>query len=153
MSHFTTLPDPPADTTGFWILATHLYDTGIVVNGTGNSLLNSTIAYSAGDGVAVLGTNSTIENNLIHHIDYIGDYASGIFITSSGNTIRNNTIYAVGRQAILFWSVPFTNEDVGYNNVFNAMYFSRDGGEIYACCGQWRREPAFTTTGYMTHNP
>lgn len=132
VSHFTALPPAAGDTTGFSILSVHTLDTGLVIDGTGNSLINSTIAYSAGDGVAVLGTNSTIENNLIHHVDYVGDYSSGIVIAGNGSSVHHNTIHTVGRTAINYSTA--TNEDIGYNNMFNAMYLSRDGAEIYACC-------------------
>jgi len=136
VSHFTALPATPNDVSGsdFSILRVHESDSGIVLNGTGNILRNSTISFSAGAGVAVEGSNNTIENNLIENVDYIGDYASGIDLDGNGNLIRNNTINGVGRQAIYVTAV--LNQDIGYNNLFNAMMLSRDGGEIYACCTQ-----------------
>ena len=136
LSHFTTLPasDPSPPTV-------HIGDTGIIINGTGNSLLNSTIAYSAGNGVVIVGAGNLVKNNLIHHVDYIGNYTSGIALLGSASpaqnsAIQDNTIYAVGRQAIWIsdWAGSVQNADIGYNNLFNAMIFTRDGGEIYACC-------------------
>ena len=134
VSHFTALPAAPNDTSGFSILAVHNVDTGIILNGTGNILQNSTIAYSAGDGVALFGSNNTVANNLIHHVDYIGNYCSGIVLSADTSTIQMNTIYTIGRQAIYVNSV--NHEEISYNNLFNAMNLSRDGGEIYACCEQ-----------------
>jgi hypothetical protein len=136
VSHFTDLPTASDDPGGgkFSIIQVHTKDTGIVLYGTGNVIQNSTIAYSAGDGIALEGGNNTVINNLIHHIDYIGNYSSGINLDADGNTIQHNTIHDVGRQAILANSV--VNEDIGNNNLFNAMKLSRDGGEIYGCCNQ-----------------
>jgi hypothetical protein len=134
VSHFTTLPVDPNDPDVFSILRVHFHDSGIVINGTGNTLQNSTIAYSAGAGVALEGNNNTIKNNLIHHVDYIGDYASGIDLVGDGNTIQYNTIHNIGRQGIHVTGV--LNEDISYNNLFDSMMLSRDGGEIYACCSQ-----------------
>jgi Immunoglobulin domain len=136
VSHFTTLPPAPSDPGGsnFSILNVHLGDSGIILKGTGNTLENSTIAYSAGAGVAIQGSGNIVRNNLIHDIDYIGDYDSGVDLIGNGNTIQQNTIYTVGRQAILVIGV--LNQDVGYNNLSNSMLLSRDGGEIYACCSQ-----------------
>jgi hypothetical protein len=136
VSHFTSLETASSDPTGsqFSILRVHTGDSGIVVNGTGNILQNSTISYSAGTGVALEGSNNTIRNNLIQDVDYVGDYASGIVIDGNGNSMQNNTIHVVGRQAILINAV--LNEDVGYNNLFNSMVLSRDGASIYACCNQ-----------------
>jgi hypothetical protein len=133
VSHFTTLPYAPSPRRGYYGFdVEHATDTGIILNGTGNVLRNSSIAYSAGSGVALLGTNSTVENNLIHHADYIGNFSSGIVVASDMNTIHNNTIHTMGRLAIFLYNVH--GEDVSYNNLFDAMYISRDGGEIYACC-------------------
>lgn len=136
VSHFTDLPVSIDDPGGnnFSILRVHNSDTGIIIDGTGNTFENSTIAYSAGTGIALEGNGNTIRNNLIHDIDYVGDYSSGIVLDGDGNTITYNTIYNVGRQAILVNAV--TNEDISYNNLHHAMLLSRDGAEIYACCFQ-----------------
>jgi hypothetical protein len=128
LSHFTTSPSA---------LFTHLADSGIVLNGTGNVLTDSTIAYSAGNGVTVLGTNINVRNNLIHHVDYIGNYTAGISIQGSGHNIQNNTIYATGRSAIYLNEIQNpamvpSYDNISYNNVFNTMMLVRDGGAIYA---------------------
>ena len=135
LSHFTTLPDPPGSAPhSYWY--DHLDDSGIILNGTGNTLENSTISYSAGNGVTVYGANMTVENNLIHHVDYMANYDSGIAVEGTGNVITHNTIYATARFAILVHTifndnVGPNNLDISYNNMFNAMLTSRDGGEIY----------------------
>jgi hypothetical protein len=136
VSHFTALPTAANDPTGsgFSILQVHEGDSGIVINGTGNVVENSTISFSAGAGIALEGSNNIIRNNLIENVDYIGDYASGIDLDGNGNTIQYNTIQSVGRQAI--YPTAVVNEDIGYNNIGNAMMLSRDGGAIYACCTQ-----------------
>ena len=136
VSHFTTLPTASDDPDGrsFSILRVHQRDSGIIIDGTGNVLQNSTIAYSAGAGVALEGNNNTIANNLIHHVDYIGNYASGIDLDGDGNTIQYNTIHSVGRQGIYVTAV--TSQDISHNNLFDSMMLSRDGAEIYACCNQ-----------------
>ncbi len=145
VSHFTSLPLASDDPTGigYTFILVHESDSGIVINGTGNILQNSTISYSAGAGIALEGSNNTIRNNLIQNVDYIGDYGSGIDLDGDGNTIQNNTIHDVGRQAIFVNAV--NNQDVSYNNLFNAMLLSRDGGEIYICCLQ-------TGTGTRIHH-
>lgn len=136
VSHFTDLPKASNDPTGnnFSILSVHNSDSGIIIDGSGNILQNSTIAYSAGAGIALEGSNNTIRNNLIHDVDYIGNYDSGIDLDGNGNTIQYNTINNVGRQAILVSGV--IDQDIGYNNIFNSMIYSRDGAGIYACCWQ-----------------
>ena len=142
ISHFTTLPDLPACAnpgcitypSSYWY--NHLADSGIILNGTNNSILNSTLSYSAGNGVTVLGANHTVKNNLIHHVDYVGNYTSGISLQGTGHKIQNNTIYAAARFAIFPNSIQNnsiapSNNDIGYNNIFNTGMFSRDVGAIY----------------------
>lgn len=131
ISQYTQLPTVSSDDP-YSILHLHECCTGIVVNGSGNIIENSTIAWSAGDGIAVEGNNNTIKNNLIQNVDYIGDYTSGIVVDGTNNKIEYNTINTTGRQSILMNGV--TNEDIGYNNLFAAMVLSRDGAAIYACC-------------------
>lgn len=137
VSHFTTLPAASNDPGGsnFSILQVHVGDSGIVINGTGNTLQNSTISFSAGNGVALEGNNNSVINNLIYNIDYIGNYTSGIVLDANGNTVQHNSIYNTGRQAIYF-NNGVINQDVGYNDVHDAMMLTRDGAEIYACCEQ-----------------
>lgn len=136
VSQFTSLPTASNDASGasFSILQVHEGDSGIIINGTGNTLQNSTISYSAGAGVAVEGSNNMVRNNLIENVDYIGDYASGIDLDGNGNGVQNNTIKGVGRLGVYITEV--LNQDIGYNNIFDTMMLSRDGGAIYACCDQ-----------------
>jgi len=136
LSHFTALPVAADDPSGskYSILQVHRSDTGIIINGTGNIVENSTIAFSAGTGIAVEGDGNTLANNLIQNVDYIGDYASGIVLDGNHNTVLNNTIHDVGRQGLYIQGV--VDQDMHHNNLFNAMLLSRDGAEIYACCNQ-----------------
>ena len=130
LSHFTSLPDVTGrPSPSYWY--DHLNDTGVILNGSGNTLENSTIAYSAGNGVALLGSNNTVKNNLIDHVDYVADYASGIALSGTNAEIQDNTIYAAGRFAIFPSYNAGSGNDISYNNFFSAMMLSRDGGEIY----------------------
>lgn len=134
VSHFTLLPPLGSSpgTSDFTFIVTHRNDTGFVIYGTANTVENSTILYSAGDGIAVEGIGNTVRNNLIRYVDYAGDYASGVVLDFGGNTIQSNTIRDVGRQAIDVDS--FENQDISFNNLFGGMQLSTDGAEIYACC-------------------
>lgn len=131
VSHFTSLSSAAAD---FGILLVHEFDSGIVLNGTGNSLQNSTISVSAGAGVVLDGNHNTARNNLIQNVDYIGDYASGVVLVGDNNVVQHNTITGAGRFGIYIYDA--IGQDISYNNLFNAMMLSEDGGEIYACCLQ-----------------
>jgi hypothetical protein len=126
VSHFTTLPSPTE-----WF--SHLSDTGIIVNGSGNTLQDSTIAYSAGNGVALLGSNNVVQNSLIHHTGYMGAYASGINMFGPNNSIKNDTIHTSGRFQVYLNSTvaPNDNDNISFNNLFDGMILTVDGGEVY----------------------
>jgi hypothetical protein len=136
VSQFTDLTPAADDPTGqrFSFLQIHRTDAGIIIDGTANIVQNSTVTFSAGNGIALEGNGNTLTNNLIQNVDYVGNYGSGISLDGDGNTVRFNSITNVGRQAIHVTGVR--NEDISYNNLSNAMMLSRDGGEVYACCNQ-----------------
>ena len=126
VSHFTTLP-PPAE----W--ESHLTDTGIILNGSHNTLQDSAIAYSAGNGIALLGSSNTVRNTLVHHTGYMGAYASGINMFGPNNTIQNDTIHTSGRSQVYLNSTvaPNDNDTISYNNLFDGVLLTVDGGEVY----------------------
>src|SRR5207302_1483954 len=65
-----------ADNMDPWGAQFHPHTSGIILNGQFNTLANSTIAFSSGDGVFVGGSNNTVQNCLIHDVDYeAGDEA------------------------------------------------------------------------------
>ncbi len=131
ISHFNTLEGD-----GFAISNSHSAETGIIFDGSGNTLKNSEIAHSAGNGVTLLGQGNTVSNNLIHDVDDMGSYASGIVVYTSHQTITHNTIYNAGRAGITLSGSVSTGHDIGYNNIYATNLFSSDGGLIYACCNQ-----------------
>jgi hypothetical protein len=106
--------------------------SGLVLDGTGNTIENSTIAYSATNGVVVEGRSNAVVNTLIHDVDWIGDYSSGVLPLTGNMTIDHDTIYDTGRSAITFGQNP--NVDVGYDNLYDGLLLSVDAGEVYACC-------------------
>lgn len=140
VSHFQTLPDGPnpANGSACGIYCTHQTDSGIILDGSNETLENSTIAYSAGNGIAFLGANLTVTNNLIHDTDYMGAYDAGIRFGNTGNgTITHNTLYNTGREEIN-GNVSGTYNAVNtiaYNDIHDFSYLQTDDGGVYFCCG------------------
>jgi uncharacterized protein (TIGR03437 family) len=132
LSHFTDFPAVAAGPTSYWYA--HFMDSGIVVSGSGNILRNSTLAWSAGNGVSLMGSDNTVQNNLIVNTGYAGGSASGIYLFGTGHEVQNNTVHTSGRTSLTNFPYPVSpdNDDIGYNNFFNAMLLNVDGGEIYA---------------------
>ena len=62
----------------------HMEDTGIIIQGSGNTLENSEIGYSAGNGVTLMGNNASfgagnvVTNCLIHDVDYMALDCGGV---------------------------------------------------------------------------
>jgi hypothetical protein len=104
-------------------------DSGIYLNGSNNSITNSHIAYSAGNGIFIYGSNSRAVNNVINDVDYGAGSANGIRAYGSGHVISGNTIYNTGREGIKVASAP--KAKVTYNVVHDAMLQTTDGGGIY----------------------
>jgi len=121
-SHFSTLVR--------W--RTGLADSGIILNGTSNALRNSTIAFSAGNGVSLLGVNNTVSNNIIHDVDYSGGVGAGINTGAGarGATISHNTIFRVGHRMIDIGKLQAGL--VEYNDVWGGGIQVTDFGGIYA---------------------
>jgi parallel beta-helix repeat protein len=151
VSHYTHLYDINGDAHSYWYAHAGAYGltpSGIVLWGQNNTLENSTISYSAGVGVSMAGSNNTTKNNLIHHVDYMGNDAAAIVVEGHNAAVTHNTIYASARTGIfpatfLGFEYPADNDNlnVSWNNIFEGMMLSRDGGEIYAgnppCAAGW----------------
>ena len=101
---------------------------GIELNGNDSVLKNSTIAFSAGDGVYIGGDNVSVLNNTIHDVDYSG--TDGAAVRSYGNApqINGNTIYNAGRDGINFRSSGVT---IVGNTIHDVMLQTADGAGIY----------------------
>lgn len=123
---------------------------GIYISGKDNALINSTIQYSAGAGVYLAGLRTKVENNLIQDTGYACTYVSGIFVDEEfgtrstkenilvgGHSIRYNTVCNTGRSAISFNSLAgniaqYAGSDISYNQLYNTVLFTSDGGAFYA---------------------
>ena len=103
-------------------------DDGIVLNGPGSLLADSTIGYSAGDGVYVSGVWSRVTNCVIHDADYNGGDSAAIRIAGPYVQVDHNTIYNTARDGIRQggWGASILN-----NTIHDAMLQTTDGGGIY----------------------
>ncbi|MEY9841142.1 malectin domain-containing carbohydrate-binding protein [Streptacidiphilus sp. EB103A] len=136
---YTSTNDPNETSGGCGIYCTHASYTGILLQGSYETLENSTIAYTAGNGVLIRGANMTVTNNLIHDTDTSGTYNAAVkwlaYNTSDVDsfTISHNTIYNTGRDGIdssLVTAADSTSQ-ISYNNVFDFGLQTADLGGIY----------------------
>jgi hypothetical protein len=167
LSHFVTLPNDPLSTYSYCgYYCTHLSDSGIILQGSNHTLKNSTLVYSAGNGVGVLANNSTVTNNLIHETNYSGTYNAPIRISATGAVVTRNTVYNTGRDGIQLTGISVTtsnpdgtfppptiayNATISYNDISNFGLINDDLGGIYICCeASFRGSPG--SNGTIDHN-
>jgi hypothetical protein len=102
--------------------------SGVQLWGSGDMIENSTIGYSAGDGVFVGNSNIKVLNNTIHDIDWSATDAAGVRTYNNSVLISGNTIYNTGRDGI---NVQGTGDVVQWNTIHDFMLQTYDGGGIY----------------------
>jgi hypothetical protein len=67
--------------------------SGIYISGSNNTLKNSYIGHTWGQGVVLRGDSCTIENNLIEDTSWLlSGLGSALLLTGNDNTIKGNTI-------------------------------------------------------------
>lgn len=106
--------------------------------GDNNTWKNSEIAYTMSSGLLINGDGNTVINCDIHDVAIGGGYNAAISIEGDthNNTISHNNLHKSGRFIIYFINtgVPgdgYENTVIEYNDCYEAMYLTRDGGVIY----------------------
>ena len=100
-----------------------------MLNGNSNTIQNSNIAYSAGDGILLLGSGNAARNNVVTGCDYNGNDNAAIRAWGNGDTISGNLISNCGRDGVKFSNA--TNIQITNNTVHDVMLQTTDGGGIY----------------------
>lgn len=112
-------------------------DTGIILDGSHNTIQNSTVSDSAGNCVALLGDYCVVDNCTLYNADYNCTQASnvctGLYWSdfNTGIEIKNNTIYNSGRGLVDF--THSQNIAITGNEFYGARYGWEvwDLGDIY----------------------
>jgi hypothetical protein len=123
-------------------------ETGIVLGGHNNAVLNSLIRHSAGAGLYISGTRQTVHNCWIDQFDYSSHYLYALNVSSpedvysGGHTFTYNTFSNCGRS---WYGVPggawcgasrergpfLTQANLfAHNHGYNGMLQTRDAGCI-----------------------
>lgn len=112
--------------------------SGIQLHGTDNVLRNSSIAYSAGNGVVVTGQRNSVLSNVITDTDYMGSYAAGVNVLGADNTVMHNTISGSGRSSVNIDNkvagYDASGHRIAYNDMSHYGKLVHDVGAVYVCC-------------------
>jgi hypothetical protein len=133
-------PDPRMVTVpdGCAVLTAGESTSGILLNGTDNTFRDSTIDWSAGNGVMVGGSGNTVTDNTITDVDYMGSYAAGINVIGPDEKISHNTVASMGRSDInidnKMTGLKVPGEAISYNDLSGYNNLVNDGGALYVCC-------------------
>jgi hypothetical protein len=121
--------------------ANHRFDTGIQLDGHGDELENSTLEYSAGNGVGIENTNNVVHDNEIFNVGYGYTYTSGVDFQpgSNGAQVTDNTIYDTGLNAIngntnVYPNAGYEDMTIANNNIYGWGEIGNYQGAIYFCC-------------------
>lgn len=129
----TVTPSDPCD-----VLTAGETTSGIQLHGSDNVLRNSSIAYSAGNGVLVTGQRNSVVNNVITDTDYMGSYAGGVNLLGTDNTVMHNTITGTGRSSINIDNkvagYDASGHRIAYNDMSHYGKLVHDVGAVYVCC-------------------
>ncbi len=104
---------------------------GIDILGNNNVVSNSNISYAAGNLILLRGSANKIDNNYIHHANYINNYSAGIQLKGGNQTITRNTMYNSGR-ALINISRQTAGSIVRWNDLSYPMLNTDDGSFIYS---------------------
>jgi hypothetical protein len=131
------------------------------MRGSYNEWNNSTIEYSAGDGIYVAGSNNKITNCIIHDVCYSATFAAAIDAgwgeTCNQGVFSGNTLYNSGRYVAMFYGARAAK--ILYNHMYDAMLLSRDGGIAYTALNDgndteiaynWLHDNHCTAGGFAT---
>lgn len=105
------------------------HTSGILLNGSNNTIQNSTIRYSTGDGVFLGGSGNTVQNCVIADVDTIGADEAGVTTLGSNEQVLNNTIFDTGRSGVVIRHS--TASTIAHNRIYDCGLLTTDLGGIY----------------------
>jgi hypothetical protein len=111
------------------------FDSGLLIMGANHQVTDSTIRYSAGNGIALHGSGHRVHNSVIEQVNYFGSDAAGIYMGqvdgqgSQDIEITNNRIAHAGRSLIVHRYLRHGR--ITHNDLHDSMLLTTDGGATY----------------------
>jgi len=108
---------------------TGMDDTGVIISGQHNQLRRSSVGFSAGNGVSLLGESNRVVNCLIHDCNYMATDCGLIRAMGRDHLISHCTLYNAGRSGIV--NRYLKRSRIEYNNIYNVGLLTADLGATY----------------------
>ncbi|HET6250818.1 MAG TPA: carbohydrate-binding protein [Tepidisphaeraceae bacterium] len=105
------------------------HTTGIILNGSYNSITDSFIAYSSGDGVFLGGSHDSVINDTIVDADYSGADEAGVSMQGTYDTVAHTSVNNCGRSGITFYNS--SADQIIHDAVYNIGERGGDSGGVY----------------------
>lgn len=117
------------------------FDSGIVLNGSNNTVENSEIAYGSCAAILVMGQDHQVINNVIHDFNYAPCDQGVIAMNPKPlrTLVKNNTVFNVGRDVI---DRGYSSKIV-YNDFYNTGLLTRDTGVVHSISDGFGTEIAY----------
>lgn len=114
-----------------WSTTAHT-NSGIIVGGHDNVVRRSSVVFSAGNGVTLVGESNTVTDCVVRNVDYAAVDCGAIWAKGRGNVISHNTLSDCGRSVIVHRALKAGR--IEYNDIANAGRLTTDLGATY-CYG------------------
>jgi len=105
--------------------------SGVLLNGTNNTVSGCTLFNTAGSGVYSAGASNVISRNLIYNTDYSGTYACAIALHGDREVVTFNTARTSGRDIV---RPEGAGSDIRFNYLSDPGCLCKDLGVTY-CWG------------------
>lgn len=101
------------------------------IKGNHNTVRRCHIAYTAGTGIDIQGSDNTLTNCVIHDIGYMGTYEGAVQVKGTKNMVIDHcSIYRSGRDLILHHKAEKLR--ITYCDLHHAVMLNDDAGATYA---------------------
>jgi hypothetical protein len=102
---------------------------GVILSGKYNSLINSIVRHSWGDGVTIYGDNNRIYNSSISDCDWMGTDAAVVNASGKNHRIIHCNLYKAGRSVLTHRKLA--SSTIKYNHIYQGGLLCDDLGLTY----------------------
>ncbi len=120
------------------VLSAGALDTGLLIQGADSAVRDSSVTFSAGDGIALTGSHDAATGDVVRDADTMGTYAGGVVLAGFADRASRDTIRDVGRSGIQIYtpSQGAAGTVVSHDDVGGFARLNVDTGAVYTCCGR-----------------